>query len=177
MKATRRINLKNATFCCALTFAAFFIAFGEQFLSPLTLFYINLTPSQREGVYLRDEIDSLCVGDLVIIKTPERIRLVLASFGINPTKTLLKNILAGPGDVILVDLSGAYVNGFFVGPVKRVGLNAFAKAGLTRIPFEKTLAAGEYFAGTSNPDSIDSRYFGPVSRSEILSKASLLVGF
>ena len=101
---------------------------------------VNLTNSEPTGLYLR------------VPGEPERGAMVAL-------RSLMKHVVAVPGDVVTVTALGTYVNGQLF---PHSAIPATAK-GYRPFPFGAyTLRRGQYWLLGTSPDSWDSRYIGPV---------------
>ncbi len=101
---------------------------------------VNLTNSEPTGIYLR------------VPGEPER-------GGMVALRSLMKHVVAVPGDVVTVTAQGTYVNGQ-LWPHSAVSTTA---SGYRHFPFGAyTLQPGQYWLLGTSPDSWDSRYIGPV---------------
>jgi type IV secretory pathway protease TraF len=101
---------------------------------------VNLTHSEPTGIYLR------------VRGQPERGSMVAL-------RSLMKHVVAVPGDVVTLTPQGTYVNGRFF---PRSGIPATAR-GYRPFPFGTyTLQQGQYWLLGTTTDSWDSRYIGPV---------------
>jgi type IV secretory pathway protease TraF len=101
---------------------------------------VNLTDSERTGIYLR------------VPGKPER-------GGMVALRSLMKHVVAVPGDVVTATQQGTHVNG-------RLWPNSAIPEGThgyQPFPFGTyTLRPGQYWLLGTSPDSWDSRYIGPV---------------
>jgi type IV secretory pathway protease TraF len=101
---------------------------------------VNLTNSEPAGIYLR------------VPGEPQRGTMVAL-------RSLMKHVVAVPGDVVTVTALGTYVNGQLF---PHSAIPATAK-GYRPFPFGAyTLRPGQYWLLGTSPDSWDSRYIGPV---------------
>jgi signal peptidase I len=101
---------------------------------------VNLTHSEPTGIYLR------------VHGQPERGSMVAL-------RSLMKHVVAVPGDVVTLTPQGTYVNGRLF---QRSGIPATAR-GYRPFPFGTyTLQPGQYWLLGTSTDSWDSRYIGPV---------------
>jgi type IV secretory pathway protease TraF len=101
---------------------------------------LNLTDSEPTGIYLR------------VPGKPER-------GGMVALRSLMKHVIAVPGDVVTVTPAGTYVNGQLF---PHSAISATTK-GYTPFPFGVyTLRPGQCWLLGTSPDSWDSRYIGPV---------------
>jgi len=101
---------------------------------------VNLTNSEPTGIYLR------------VPGEPER-------GGMVALRSLMKHVVAVPGDVVTVTAQGTYVNGQLF-PHSAIPTTA---KGYQPFPFGAyTLQPGQYWLLGTGPYSWDSRYIGPV---------------
>lgn len=132
--------------------------------APLALW--NTTPSEPEGLYLRRGGPPK-VGRIIAFRLPEAgLAYAGASMPYLRSRSLLKSIAAGPGDMVCAGPQGLAINGFQVAPVA-----AHDRQGRPLPHWQecRRLLANEVFVFSSRvPNSFDSRYFGPVRRSDII---------
>jgi conjugative transfer signal peptidase TraF len=91
---------------------------------------------------------------------------------------LLKEILAGPGDVVDFAPGATAVNG--AAPHEIAVLDTDSRGrNLPHTPFGRyTLGADQYWLFSDlNPRSLDSRYFGPVTRDRLIAAATPVLTF
>jgi conjugative transfer signal peptidase TraF len=125
----------------------------------------NLTPSVPRGVYLVRRGTPPARGALVTFRpSGGAAAMIDARHYLPPGVSLLKHVLALPGDRVCIDRRSYLVNGRPVGnlaPADTFGrhLDPFLYCGL--------VSNGLVFVGTSAPLSFDSRYFGPVPLSSL----------
>lgn len=101
---------------------------------------VNLTSSEPTGIYLRVRGEPMR-GSMVALRS------------------LMKHVVAVPGDMVTLTPQGTYVNGRLF---PRSGIPATAK-GYRPFPFGTyTLQPGQYWLLGTSIDSWDSRYIGPV---------------
>jgi type IV secretory pathway protease TraF len=101
---------------------------------------VNLTSSEPTGIYLR------------VPGKPERGDMVAL-------RSLMKHVVAVPGDVVTVTPQGTYVNGRLF-PHSAIPEDTH---GYQPFPFGTyTLRPGQYWLLGTSPDSWDSRYLGPI---------------
>jgi conjugative transfer signal peptidase TraF len=90
----------------------------------------------------------------------------------------LKQIAAIPGDIVTLTDDQVWIN---EASLLGSGTLANDSAGLPRVPFPRgthRVLPGEYWLFATNlPQSFDSRYFGPVSESSILTSLVPVVTF
>ncbi len=124
---------------------------------------VNESPSLPEGLYVRQTGASIAPGSVVAIAQPPSIRPYLASLGMPAEVKLIKRVAAVGGDRICAE-DGAVQTPLRVSPVlehDRRGVALPVWRGC------RTLAPDELFLLGDTPGSFDSRYFGPVRRSEV----------
>ncbi|HEY0793757.1 MAG TPA: conjugative transfer signal peptidase TraF [Chthoniobacterales bacterium] len=137
---------------------------------------INHTPSFPVGVYWAIP-KTPAVNDLIFfrpVRSPAfelaKERGYIGSGGLQPYEMLLKRIVGSAGDVVCIDGKGVTVNG------RQLPHTAPRACDLAGRPLpvcrldDYRLQPGEILAISDySPLSFDSRYFGPVSRSQIQS--------
>jgi conjugative transfer signal peptidase TraF len=103
-------------------------------------------------------------GELVAVDPPPAFRqMVREREYLRPGERFFKKLLALPGDTVCLDGHQFRVNDRVIGPVLLEDRNGRA---LPQLSFCGRVAAGTYWVGTDHVRSFDSRYFGPVRRSE-----------
>lgn len=146
-------------------------------------FSLNVTASMPIGLYRDEPFDHPARrGDIVVVCAPPAAASMAAARGYVPggpcdhdTAPLLKYVAAVGGDAIDIDASGVRVNGALLPhtqALRRDGagrpMHAFARR-------HERLAENEVWLYAPEPRSFDSRYFGPVRASAIVSFAKLLI--
>lgn len=104
-------------------------------------------------------------GDIITFADPE-----------DPATTLIKRVIATPGQTIDLLDGQVYVNGELKEEPYAVGetypLSMSSSVLDAPISFPYTLSEDEYWVmGDNRENSLDSRYFGPISKSSVTSKA------
>ena len=112
-------------------------------------------------------------GDIVIFATPK-----IEQYGQDPKKQLIKRIIALPGERVLVKdgtitvFNADHPNGFHPDDLLPYGKTIPT----TNHDTDVTVADGHVFvAGDNRPESLDSRYFDPISVDDIIGKLSYRV--
>lgn len=128
---------------------------------------LNRTPSVPRGVYWLSQAESLARGDLVAFPIPEEVRGLLHARGVVPEggffDLLAKPIAALGGDRVCIRDRELWIN---ERTTSSVPLTDSLARPLPEQSFCRTLSEDEVFVATTRP-SFDSRYFGPVRRSEL----------
>ena len=126
----------------------------------------NHTPSLPEGLYVRAIVAEPAVGQIVAFPVPDAALDYARRRGGRGDATLfLKPLAAGPGDHVCVTDHLA-INGRVVAPVLASGPDGVP---LPRWDGCRVLATGEWFAYAPRiPNSMDSRYYGPVRDADII---------
>ena len=126
---------------------------------------LNETPSMAKGAYVRvGEVGDLKSGDIIAMPMNSAARNYLVKKLGYPKDTMLIKRVAGlPGDLVCRHGSVITIN-------KRTLVAA--RSDRQGIPLPawfgcRTLSTNEVFLLGDHPASFDSRYFGPVSRSEL----------
>ena len=158
-----------------LVFATLGIALlGYAFLTrPAPLVIYNGSASAPLGFYLVRHADRIRRRDLVLVKTPESVRLLAAERHYLPLNVdLVKRVVALKGDRVCAVKGIVSIDGY----VAAEQLKADREG--RRLPEWngcQTLGNGEVFLlMESVPDSFDSRYFGPVPIASIKGKLTPL---
>ena len=146
--------------------------FGVALAAPLlpvvaatmpTLALVNETRSLPRGLYVRRFGEDVRRGETTAAIQPEAARAYLASLGVPDDMLLLKRVAAVGGD--LVCREGDRV----ITPTGAVGILARDRRGSTLAAWTdcRRLDADEVFLLGEAVESFDSRYFGPVDRSQL----------
>ena len=130
----------------------------------------NTSASAPIGLYAVQRADDLEVSDLVVIAPPPELAAFLAARGYLPKGVpLLKRVLALTGQTVCRDGPNILAYGVSVGLARirdHAGRELPVWQGCRRI------ADGELFLmNWDAPDSVDSRYFGPLPRSSVIGRA------
>ena len=131
----------------------------------------NASASVPTGLYLIRGKQNLHVGERVAIEPPSQLRRLLAERGYLPVGVpLLKRIAAVPGQRVCRFAHGVTIDGELVGIARardRRGRALPAWSGCHH------LRSGELFLMNPDaPDSFDGRYFGTLSQSHIIGRAT-----
>lgn len=124
---------------------------------------INESPSLPEGLYLREPSARPRPGAIVAIRQPDVVRPYLARRGMPAGVRLIKRIAASGGDAICSD------GRWLMAPGRTVKVHARDRSG-HRLPAWRgcrRLGPDEHLLLGDTPDSLDSRYFGPVTTARI----------
>ena len=130
----------------------------------------NATSSVSVGLYRIVSADPLTVGNLVVVKTPPNLAPLFAERAYLPLGVpLVKPIAAMTGNKVCRHGRNVTIDGH----VAAIALDRdHLGRKLPRWQGCRWLAAGETFLlATSRPDSLDSRYFGPVPVSSVIGRA------
>ena len=125
----------------------------------------NLSASLPRGLYRREPAVVPRRGAVVCFPPPPAAAALIAERAyLPPGASLLKVIVALPGDRVCIDDGSFRANGEGFGPVAR-----HDSAGRDLAPFRfcGVVPAGSAFVATRAPLSFDSRYFGPVPLSSL----------
>jgi len=154
------------------------VAVALSFLVRTFVFQEYYVPSKsmKPTLYVGDRIlvnklavdfGTINIGDIVVFKAPPD---VLKDCG-DSVPDLVKRVIGTPGDKLHSVGNTIYVNGKPLDQKWSVFKNIGSKA-ITPI----TLKSNQYFMlGDNHADSCDSRYWGPVPRSDIIGKVFLKV--
>lgn len=130
----------------------------------------NLTPSVPLGLYAVQSPDRLYVTMLVVVTPPEALATTLAEGGYLPRGVpLLKRIFALSGQTVCRFGVRITVDGIAAAPARERDLRGHP---LPVWQGCRLIADDEIFLmNWDEPDSLDSRYFGPLPRSAIVARA------
>lgn len=140
-------------------------------LAPMPLKLVwNASASTPIGLYAVHHNDHLGIEDLVVVRAPEPLATFLAEGGYLPRNVpLMKHVAALPGQRICRNRYTVSVDGSAVAEARdrdRIGRLLPAWQGC------RLLAEGEVFLlNRQADDSLDGRYFGPLSTSSIIGRA------
>jgi conjugative transfer signal peptidase TraF len=105
----------------------------------------------------------VAVGAVVEFRTPQAVRAHLAG----QFEYLLKPIAAGPGDTVDTTGGAVVINSVVVPHSAMLAHDSQGRA-VDAWRAKRVLGADEFFVlSTRIPNSLDSRYFGPIHRSQI----------
>lgn len=139
--------------------------------APTPLLVWNASPSVPIGLYAVTRTWPRA-GDLALVRLPANVAVLAARGAYLPRSAfLLKPVTAVPGDRICRVSDRIFVNGHFMALARwadRLGRSLPAWSGC------RTLAAGELFLLANDPDSFDSRYFGPLAQQHIIGRSFLI---
>ena len=123
---------------------------------------INESPSLPRGLYLRACLP-IEPGAVVAVPQPAAVRLYLERLGMPRDVLLLKRVSAVGGDYVCA------VDGMVVTPGRRARTLGRDRQGAVLPAWRECrfLARDEVFLLGDTPGSFDSRYFGPVRRSDV----------
>lgn len=131
----------------------------------------NASPSVPTGLYAVARARPR-VGDLALVRLPAHAAMLAAHRTYLPRSAyLLKPVVAATGDQVCRNSDRIFVNGHFMALARwadRLGRSLPAWSGC------RTLAAGELFLLANDPDSFDSRYFGPLAKQHIIGRSFLI---
>jgi len=139
---------------------------------------LNLTKSLPRGIYYSKKISgdlyqhrgkyvSVCVNPRnPVIQKAKEWHVIHAGYCPGHLMPFLKKLVGLPGDTISIDHDGVSINGQRLknSRLKSNFFELFIHPG-----YRRTLQPDEYWVMSNySPNSLDSRYFGPVNRSAIL---------
>jgi conjugative transfer signal peptidase TraF len=141
---------------------------SSGFVDPPKTLIWNASASAPVGLYAVQTANDLAVTDLVAIMPPPLIAEFLADRGYLPNgMPLLKRILALPGQTICRNGLDILAYGATYGRARerdKAGRKLPVWQGCRRI------ADDELFLMNDAPDSVDGRYFGPLSRRSVIGR-------
>ena len=130
---------------------------------PPTLVLVNESPSLPEGLYLRAHGGQAVRGAIVAVPQPGEARPYLAGLGMPAGALLLKRVAASGGETVCRAGPSVWSADWSVAAAARDRrahpLPAWSGC--------RVLAADELFLLGDTAASFDSRYFGPVDRSQV----------
>lgn len=136
-------------------------------LHPVPLLVWNASASVPVGLY-RAAFGAPERGDFALVRTPDSVAMLAAERGYLPIGVpLIKHITAVVGDDVCALDSTIFVDG--IASAHQLETDRAGRS-LPRWNGCRRLDRDEYFLLAEAPDSFDSRYFGPVSRSSIIGR-------
>jgi conjugative transfer signal peptidase TraF len=165
-----------------LALAAWLLLAAEILLLRAAGLHWNLSASMPLGLYVATE-RSLLPGEIVAVCLPPAFATLARErgylhHGSCPTgaQPILKRIAAVEGDVVEVQPTGVTVNNRRI-PNSQVAAQDSRGRPLPHVPWGRyTLTRQElWLMSTRQPNSLDSRYFGPVSLFDVIATAVPLV--
>ena len=127
---------------------------------------LNHSPSEPPGLYVRAGRD-LGVGSIIAFRTPSAaFPYADLSMAYLHHRPLLKAVAAGPGDTVCTTDGELIINGRATAPIATRDRQGRA---LPRWQGCRRMAEDELFVFSARvPNSFDSRYYGPVHRTDVL---------
>jgi conjugal transfer pilin signal peptidase TrbI len=117
--------------------------------------------------------EEIAVGDILVIRIPQAAQDMMQSIGFTyPAATMAKRVAAMPGDHVLVDDRGVFVNGHQV--ASGLILADMFASDRGRLHGETVVPANTLYLLGDASNSFDSRYWGVVSVTEVEGKASVI---
>ncbi len=145
---------------------------ASAFNHPTPRLLWNATASTPVGLYALQPARHLQVGDLVAVMPPEPVARFLADGGYLPRSVpLLKHIAALAGDTVCRSGRTITVDGVTLAEARERDSRG---RDLPVWSDCRTLGIGEIFLLNHHPDSLDGRYFGPLSITSVLGRATPL---
>jgi conjugative transfer signal peptidase TraF len=142
------------------------IGFGA-FIAPVPLLVWNASASVPLGLY-RLAFGAPERGDFVLVRMPESAGRLAAERGYLPIGIpLVKHVAGFVGDSVCVRNGAVAIDGKTVAYQLQAD---HAGRSLPRWEGCRRLEAGEYFPLADAPDSFDSRYFGPVTKADLIGR-------
>lgn len=107
-------------------------------------------------------------GDFVLVRTPDSVRVLAAQRGYLPIGVpLVKHLAAAVGDEVCTSKKVVIINGAVVARQHKTDSRGRP---LPRWNDCRKLKQDEYFLLADAPDSFDSRYFGPMMRTDLIGR-------
>lgn len=155
------------------TYVAALGATASAFIHPLPRFIWNASTSVPIGLYAVRPVRTLSITELVVVQPPADLAQFLAKRRYLPAGVpMLKRVLALPGQTVCRNAGTITVDGIAMGETRERdshGRPLPVWQGCERI------SDGQVFLmNWQSEDSLDSRYFGPLSRTTIVGRADPL---
>ena len=140
-------------------------------------FYFNISNSLPVGVYKKNSITekNVSLGSFVSFPVPSSVEYLTSRDWLSLKIPLIKPIIGLPGDNVCLSPEGLKVNSKYVGAVAAADSKGLP---LPHVNFCRNLKEGELWVGSTRiPNSFDSRYFGPIKKTDLIWNVQpLLVG-
>jgi len=137
---------------------------------PAALGYcLNITPSEPVGIYRR-VASGVHRNALVLLRQPQDPASSILGRYLPANIPLIKRVAATPGDVVDESMRGVWVNGI-LWPDSAPLTHDQEGRSLQQYPFGTyRVATGQLWVMSNHPRGLDSRYFGPVMDSSVISR-------
>ena len=176
MKKIKRIKLLNLHFPLLILIALITTVITAKFCGLV----INITPSMPLGLYKQVQ-GPVKRGDIVLacLTNPHkelglRRHYLLSGFSCEGSIPLIKKVIAVPGDDVVLGEDSIIVNGVkYSYKTYSYDTQGRALQALKRGKYRST--SGYWLIGTHDEHSWDSRYWGPVARTQIISVLTALI--
>jgi conjugative transfer signal peptidase TraF len=160
-----------------LSFILFLFLIAFTSLKKEKYIFYNYTESLPRGFYIRvPGEEPIKKGDLIAFVPPQTAKKIIDERKyLKPDYYLLKRVIGVPGDSIDTSKDHLIINHRPTGEFL-----SHDKEGrpISKYSFSGCLKKGEYYTGIpEKKNSFDSRYFGPVSKKNIIGKIRLLLEF
>jgi len=130
----------------------------------------NASSSVSMGLYRLQSVDHLGPRDLVAVAAPEQIAALIAERGyLPPDIPLLKHVAGLPGQIVCRLGRSISVDGVSLGQAQHTDSRARPMPvwqGCRRITYDEV-----FLMNPEAENSLDGRYFGPISRNALLAEA------
>ncbi|MDT4855802.1 conjugative transfer signal peptidase TraF [compost metagenome] len=137
-------------------------------------FVYNASDSVPIGWYRIDPAGSLAAGDLVLVQLPPEVMPLAAQRGYLPANVpLLKTVAAKAPQQVCVQGSQVLIDGVLV--ARRLKWDRQGRALPAWQACRRLMGDELFLLSSSNSESFDSRYFGPVSVDAVIGRAQLLL--
>ena len=133
----------------------------------------NPSESMPQGLYFLFPGDEFAKKDTVVLPVPEGFRKMLADrHYLPPDIPLLKQIIGVEGDLVCVKNNKVFMDGTLI--ATQLGVDGAGRSLPVWTGCHKLLPEEYFLLGPSSDLSFDSRYFGPVKKSDISGRAVLV---
>lgn len=153
-----------------LGLSGLYLVVGALQFYTIGLTYQTSSSMQRGWYATYPIVGKLKVNDIVLFKPALALASYLQKQGwLLPNAWIMKHIVAVPGDLVCLKQQKVWVNGRVMASILCYDKH---QQPLPRLSFCRHLAKNEYWLMSLRiPNSFDSRYFGPVLRSQLLAKS------
>lgn len=160
--------MNRRLFILALAAGGLALLAAPAIVTPTPRLLWNASTSLPIGLYASQPAKALAVGDLVAVQPPEPLAVMFQHRGYVPAGVpLLKTLRALPGAVVCRQQLLITIDGQLVGTARLADRNGRP---LPQWQGCHRLQDGELFLLNEAPDSLDSRYFGPVPRTSVTAR-------